>query len=125
LEDKPDVYHFVFTNPLNSKNSSATRKDSILDPNLRDIFDEVDKRAIIDFTVNKNSTTLEKIYVKYQNTKYMNLDVIVDSNIKFDLKDFSFNNTLCSEIKDLNSTTSNLTNLAKDVLMNNTKKFLP
>lgn len=126
LETRDNDYHFVFTNPLSSKVSQITRKDSILDMNLKEVFDEVDRRAIIDFTVNKNSMLLETINIKYQNIKYINMKVEVETNKKFSGSDFDFNYKNCKEIQGLNSTINGtVTEQAKEILSNTTKKFLP
>jgi hypothetical protein len=125
FENNNDNYKYVFTNPFNKKETKSNNNTILLDSNLKDLFDEVDKKGIMDFIVNKNNSNLEKINLKYRDTKILNLDVMVNTNIKLNGSEFIYNDLNCTEIKELNSTNLDLKNKTSDLIKNTTSKFLP
>ena len=125
FENKNDKYKYVFTNPFRTKVSQTSNTSILLDSNLKDLFEEVDKRGIVDFIVNKNNSKLEKINLKYRETQILDLDVRVITNIRFNGSEFIYKEMNCSEIIDLNNTNIDLKNQTNDLIKNTTSKFLP
>jgi len=124
FQDKPDFYQYVFTNPFNTKGTShVSQNSSIFGPNMKQMFDEVDKRGVITFFVNKVSETLEKIFFQYDMTKILDLQVTTDTKTVFDPKDFVVGAN-CTEIKTENVTNSTTFNQGFGLVKNSTNKFL-
>ena len=112
FEDKTDFYQYVITNPFRSNNTIN------IDKNFKVVFDEVDKRAIVNFIVNKSRNILEKINFVFKNSIVLETDVKVEVVEKFDENELFFDPKECKELKDINQS-------IQETPKNSSGKFLP
>jgi len=122
FEDKPDSYQYVITNPFKTRNTTSepVKDTSIFNNDFKGLFDEVDKRGIITFIVNKASMLLEKISFQYKSVKYLDVSVGVEVYKSSNATDFIFNDKNCTEIKD--TSMPNITSV--ESVKNMSSKFL-